>query len=139
MLAKANAELNGVADRCQWKRDDVRPALEGMAGQGTVFDAVILDPPRMARTRGGMDRAITGYSRLNQLALQVLKPGGILVTCSCSGLVSRPEFQEMLADVARQTGRDIQILENRGQPADHPVRVTCLETEYLKVMICRVS
>ena len=86
-----------------------------------------------------MDRAITGYSRLNQLALQVLKPGGILVTCSCSGLVSRPEFQEMLADVARQTGRDIQILENRGQPADHPVRVTCLETEYLKVMICRVS
>lgn len=139
LLAKANAELNGVADRCTWKRDDVRPALEGMAGQGTVFDAVILDPPRMARTRGGMDRAITGYLRLNQLALQVLKPGGILITCSCSGLVSRAEFQEMLAEVARQTGRDIQILENRGQPADHPVRVTCPETEYLKVMICRVS
>ncbi len=138
-LAKANAELNGVADRCQWQRDDVRPALEAMAGQGTLFDAVILDPPRMARTRGGMDRAITGYVRLNQLGLQVLKPGGILITCSCSGLVSRDEFQEMLAEVARQTGRDIQVLENRGQPADHPVRVTCPETEYLKVLICRVS
>jgi len=138
-LARANAELNGVADRCQWKHDDVRPALEGMAGQGTVFDAVILDPPRMARTRGGTDRAITGYVRLNQLALQVLKPGGILVTCSCSGLVSRIEFQEMLAEVARLSGRDIQILETRGQPADHPVIVTCPETEYLKVCICRVS
>ena len=138
-LAKANAELNGVADRCQWRRDDVRPALEAMAGQGTLFDAVILDPPRMARTRGGMDRAINGYVRLNHLGLQVLKPGGILVTCSCSGLVSRDEFQEMLAEVARQTGRDIQVLENCGQPADHPVRVTCPETEYLKVLICRVS
>lgn len=139
VLAQANAELNGVADRCQWLRDDVRPALENMAGQGTLFDAVILDPPRMARTRGGMDRAINGYVRLNQLGLQVLKPGGILITCSCSGLVSRDEFQEMLAEVARQTGRDIQVLENRGQPADHPVRVTCPETEYLKVLICRVS
>jgi 23S rRNA (cytosine1962-C5)-methyltransferase len=139
LLAKANAELNGVSERCRWKRDDVRPGLEGMAGQGVLFDAVILDPPRMARTRTGMDRAITGYSRLNQLAVQVLKPGGILVTCSCSGLVSRTEFQEMLAEVARATGRDIQILENRGQPADHPVSVTCPETEYLKVMICRVN
>ncbi len=139
VLAKANAELNGVSDRCRWKRDDVRPALEGMVGQGTLFDAVILDPPRMARTRNGMDRAITGYSRLNQLAVQILKPGGILVTCSCSGLVSRAEFQEMLAEVARVTGRDIQILENRGQPADHPVSVICPETEYLKVMICRVN
>ena len=138
-LAKANAELNGVADRCQWQRDDVRPALEAMAGRGTLFDAVILDPPRMARTRGGMDRAINGYVRLNLLGLQVLRPGGILVTCSCSGLVSRDEFQEMLAEVARQSGRDIQVLENRGQPADHPVRVTCPETEYLKVLICRVS
>lgn len=139
VLAKANAELNGVADRCQWQRDDVRPALEAMAAKGTLFDAVILDPPRMARTRGGLDRAINGYVRLNQLGLQVLKPGGLLVTCSCSGLVSRDEFQEMLAEVARQTGRDIQVLENRGQPADHPVRVTCSETEYLKVFICRVS
>jgi|JI6StandDraft_1071083.scaffolds.fasta_scaffold23148_2 23S rRNA (cytosine1962-C5)-methyltransferase len=139
VLAKANAELNGVADRCRWKKDDVRPALEGMAGQGRAFDAVILDPPRMARTRGGTDRAVTGYSRLNQLAVQVLKPGGILITCSCSGLVTRAEFQEMLGEVARATGRDIQILENRGQPSDHPVSVTCPETEYLKVMICRVN
>jgi 23S rRNA (cytosine1962-C5)-methyltransferase len=138
-MAQANAELNGVAAHCQWKNADVRAAIEEMAEQGTVFDAVILDPPKMARTRGGTDRAIHGYVRLNELALSVLRPGGILVTCSCSGLITRDEFQEMLAEVARHSGREIQILEMHGQPADHPVRVTCPETEYLKVCICRVG
>ena len=138
-LARANAELNSVAEKCQWRRDDVRPALEQLAAEGERFDVVILDPPRMARTRGGLDRAINGYARLNLAGLQVLEPGGILVTCSCSGLVSRQEFFEMLADVARQSGRNIQVRENLGQPADHPVSVTCPESEYLKVFICRVS
>lgn len=138
-LAMANAELNGVGPRCHWKKSDVRAAVEELAVQGTVFDVVVLDPPRMARTRGGLERALHGYLRLNLLALLVLKPGGILVTCSCSGLVSRAEFQEMLAETARQSGRDIQILESHGQPCDHPVVATCPETEYLKVFICRVS
>lgn len=137
-LAAANAELNGVANRCQWKRSEVRPALTELSGQGSQFDVVILDPPRMARTRGGMDRAIQGYTRLNLDALPLIAPGGILVTCSCSGLVSRAEFIEMVGDVARQSGRDIQILETHGQPDDHPVSATCPETEYLKVFICRV-
>lgn len=138
-LARANAELNSVAEKCQWRRDDVRPALEQLAAEGKRFDVVILDPPRMARTRGGLDRAINGYARLNMAGLQVLEPGGILVTCSCSGLVSRQEFFDMLAEVARQSGRNIQVLESLGQPADHPVSVTCPESEYLKVFICRVS
>lgn len=138
-LATANAELNGVGDRCQWKKSDVRDALEELAAQGVQFDAVILDPPRMARTRGGLERALNGYLRMNMAGLQVLKPGGILVTCSCSGLVSRAEFQEMLAEASRQSGRHIQIMESHGQPADHPVSVSCPETEYLKVFICRVS
>ena len=76
--------------------------------------------------------------RLNDLGLKVLRPGGILVTCSCSGLVSRADFSEIISEVARHSGRDIQILEQRGQPADHPVSATCSETEYLKVLICRV-
>ncbi len=138
-LAAANAELNGVAQRCQWKKSEVRPAIEELAGQGTLFDVVILDPPRMARTQGGLERALNGYLRLNMTGLQVLKPGGILVTCSCSGLVTRAEFQEMLAEASRQSGREIQILESHGQPADHPVSVICPETEYLKVCICRVQ
>ncbi len=138
-IARANAELNSVSEKCQWRRDDVRPALDALAAEGRRFDVVVLDPPRMARTRGGLDRAINGYARLNLAGLQVLEPGGILVTCSCSGLVSRQQFFEMLADVARQSGRNIQVLENLGQPADHPVSVTCPESEYLKVFICRVT
>lgn len=138
-IARANAELNSVAEKCQWRREDVRPALDALAAEGRRFDVVVLDPPRMARTRGGLDRAINGYARLNLAGLQVLEPGGILVTCSCSGLVSRQQFFEMLADVARQSGRNIQVLENLGQPADHPVSVTCPESEYLKVFICRVT
>jgi 23S rRNA (cytosine1962-C5)-methyltransferase len=103
-----------------------------------VFDVVVLDPPRMARTRGGLSRALKGYLRINLSALKVLKPGGILVTCSCSGLVSRDEFCEMIGDVARVANRPIQILEQHGQPADHPISATCPETEYLKMLICRV-
>ncbi|MEQ9411213.1 MAG: class I SAM-dependent rRNA methyltransferase [Fuerstiella sp.] len=137
-LAAGNAELNGIADRCEFRRGDVRGELESMAEQGVLFDGVILDPPRMARTRGGLNRALKGYRRLNLLGLDVLKPGGILVTCSCSGLVSREDFRDMIADVARQSGRTIQILEQHGQPADHPISATCPETEYLKMAICRV-
>ena len=72
-------------------------------------------------------------------AARLLEPGGILVTSSCSGHVSREHFQEMLAGVSQKTGRDIQILEQRGAAPDHPVSATCLETEYLKCFICRVD
>lgn len=138
-LAAANAELNGVAAQCKWICSDVQDALAEFRTQERLFDAVILDPPRMARTRGGLDRALQGYRRLNLAALEVLRPGGIFVTCSCSGLVSRQQFVEMIGDVARQSGRDIRILEHLGQPADHPVSATCPETDYLKVVICQVS
>jgi len=136
-LARNNAMLNGVADRCEWIHEDVRTALDQLAGAKRLFDVVILDPPRMARTRGGLERALQGYIRLNEAGLKVLRPGGILVTCSCSGLVSRDDFAEVVAETARRSGRNLQILEHHGQPADHPVSATCPETEYLKVLICR--
>ncbi len=138
-LAKENAGLNDVASKCEWIRSDVKVALEGFAEEGRDFGAVIIDPPRMARTRGGVDRALQGYARLNEAAIKVTQPGGILVTCSCSGLVTRSQFREMLAQVSRQCGRDVRILESLGQPADHPVIVTCPETEYLKVLVCQVD
>ena len=86
-----------------------------------------------------MDDALRAYARLNRMALDVLAPGGILVTCSCSGHVSRDDFFFMLVHVAQQSGREIQVLEQRGASADHPVSVTCPETEYLKCFICRVA
>jgi 23S rRNA (cytosine1962-C5)-methyltransferase len=137
-LATANAELNNVAEHCEFRRGDVRAELESLKEQGATFDAVILDPPRMARSRGGIGRAIKGYSRLNLAGLSLLRPGGILVTCSCSGLVSADEFHEMISNVARTSERTIQILEQHSQPCDHPVSATCAETEYLKMLICRV-
>ncbi len=137
-LASANAELNGVADRCEYRKGDVRAELESMASQNESYDSIVLDPPKMAKTRGGLNRALKGYRRLNSLALDVLKPDGILVTCSCSGLVTAEDFSEMISDVSRTSGRTIQILEQHGQPADHPVSATCPETEDLKMLICRV-
>lgn len=138
-LAAGNADLNGVGDRCSFRRGDVKVVLRELAEQGTQFDTVILDPPRMARTRGGLERAVRGYIKLNLQGLSVLRPGGILLTCSCSGLVSRQRFMGIVAEVSRQSGRHIRILETHGQPDDHPVSAVCPETEYLTACICRVS
>lgn len=80
-----------------------------------------------------------GYLRLNRAALDVLEPDGILVTCSCSGLVERGLFADLIGQLAELSGRSIQILEQRGQAPDHPVSASCLETEYLKCFVCRVS
>jgi 23S rRNA (cytosine1962-C5)-methyltransferase len=82
---------------------------------------------------------LKGYLRLNQAALDMLEPDGILATCSCSGSVDRGLFAQLLGQVAEQSGRTIQILDQHGQPPDHPVSASCLETEYLKCFICRVG
>lgn len=135
--ARANAELNEIGERCTFVRADVVPYLEAAVGRGEQFGLVILDPPKMARTRPGIERAAKGYLRLNRLALQVLEPGGILVTCSCSGLVDREMFLDILARAALEHGRGLQILEVRGQASDHPVSIHCRESAYLKCVIAR--
>ncbi len=138
-LARANAELNEVTSAIEFEKSDVYEALERLAAAGETFDSVILDPPKMTRHRAGITKALRGYHSLNELAVRVLRPGGILVTCSCSGLVGRDDFVAMLAAVSQRTGRPIQILESRGQAPDHPVSVHCLESGYLKCYICRVA
>lgn len=136
--ATANAELNGVGNRIRFETGKAYAVLEKLKTEGEQFDSVILDPPKMARHRSGVKQALKGYFSLNNLAVAVIKPGGILVTCSCSGLISEQEFLQMLASVSQHTGRHIQILELRGQPADHPVSPSCPENHYLKCVICRV-
>jgi 23S rRNA (cytosine1962-C5)-methyltransferase len=136
-LAEANAKLNG-AENIRFQYGEAFETLEALAGAGEKFDAVILDPPRFARTRGAVQDALKAYHWLNRLALAVLAPGGILVTCSCSGHVTREDFLYMLVGVAQHTRRDIQILEARGAAPDHPVMASCLESQYLKCFICRV-
>ncbi len=136
--ARDNAERNGL-DNLRFESGDTFETLQALKSAGERFDGVVLDPPKFARNRAGVDDALRAYARLNRLALDVLAPGGILVTCSCSGHVSRDDFFFMLVSVAQQSGRDIQVLEQRGAAPDHPVSVTCPESEYLKCFVCRAG
>ncbi len=138
-LARANAEANEITDRVQCVQSDVFRFLKNAAAGGEEYDAVVLDPPKMARRQAGLAKALRGYHRLNELAVSVIRPGGLLVTCSCSGHVSRENFEQMLSGVATSSGRTIRILESRSQAADHPVSPNCPENRYLKCLICRVS
>ncbi|WP_254513315.1 class I SAM-dependent rRNA methyltransferase [Anatilimnocola floriformis] len=135
--AQRNAEINGL--NVKFEVGDGFQTLDRLAGEGQQFDAIVLDPPKFAKSRSGVNSALQAYHRLNKSAVALLPPGGILITNSCSGTVSPEDFRLMLSGVAQKSGRDIQILEQRGAAADHPVAATCLETEYLKCFICRVS
>jgi 23S rRNA (cytosine1962-C5)-methyltransferase len=137
-LAQNNAELNGVAARLKLIRDDGFRALEQFAAEGQRFATIILDPPKLARHREGLEAALRGYFSLNRLALDVLEPGGLLMTCSCSGVVTHELFVDTLARVGLDASRHMQILEARGPSPDHPASIHCLETDYLKCYLCRV-
>ena len=137
-LAKANADLNGAANVAV-ETADAFEKLAALKTAGDRFGMVILDPPKFARSRASLDDAMRAYHRINRLAVDLLEPGGILGTSSCSGAVSREDFLVMLAGVAQRSGRTIQLLECRGAAPDHPVSAGCLEGEYLKCIIARVA
>jgi 23S rRNA (cytosine1962-C5)-methyltransferase len=136
-LARQNAALNGMTN-LEYVRGDVFDQLDALAAAGEKFGVVILDPPRFARTRGNIEEALRGYRRLQTLGVRLLESDGILVTCCCSGVISPVMLEELLSQLAAEERRDIQLLERRGQAADHPVAASCLETSYLKCLICRV-
>ena len=97
-----------------------------------AYDCIILDPPKLAQTKGQVDQALRAYKDLNRLAMEKICPGGIVASFSCSGGVSRDQLQTVLAWAAKDTGKEVQILEMLGQPEDHPVRLSFPESEYLK-------
>ena len=136
-LARRNFQLNGVT-QFETRAARVAEELRELKKSGRKFGAVILDPPKFARSRPGVVRALRAYRDLNLLAMQLLEDDGILVTCSCSGHVSADEFLLMLNEAAVEAGATVQVLERRGQAADHPVITSCAETAYLKCFICRV-
>ncbi len=109
-LARANARTNDVTS-ARFEMSDCFDALDKLVGDGERFGAVVLDPPKFARSRKQVDDALRAYHRLNRLAVDALEPGGILVTCSCSGSVTREDFLLMLVGVAQQCRRPFQILE----------------------------
>ena len=133
---RRNAELNGMggvraveANAFDW--------LKEAAAAGERYDVVVLDPPAFARDRRSLPRALAGYKEVNLRAMQLLAPGGLLFTASCSHHVHRGDFFAMLADAATDSGRRLQLLEIRGAAADHPEIVTIPETGYLKGALLR--
>jgi 23S rRNA (cytosine1962-C5)-methyltransferase len=139
-LAQQNLELNGMADgRVTLEPSDAFRWLEGEIEAGRSYGMVVLDPPRFARSARGVPQALKGYASLNELAMRCLEPGGVLVTCSCTGRVGTSQFVGAVATAARRSGRRVRILESHGQPPDHPVSPTCPETAYLNCLICRVD
>lgn len=135
-LARANAERNGVA--IPWEEGDAFVFLRRWRAAGRAFDVVILDPPKFAARQSQVLAATRGYKDINMLGMQLLRPGGLLATFSCSGLVSADLFQKVVFGASLDVGREVQILAHLAQGADHPVLLTFPEGAYLKGLLCRV-
>ncbi|MGM7649572.1 23S rRNA (cytosine(1962)-C(5))-methyltransferase RlmI [Serratia marcescens] len=138
-IAKQNVELNKLdLNKAEFVRDDVFQLLRNYRTQGEKFDLIIMDPPKFVENKNQLASACRGYKDINMPALQLLNPGGILLSFSCSGLMPTDLFQKILADAAVDAGRDVQFIEQFRQAADHPVIATYPEGLYLKGFACRV-
>ena len=135
-LAKQNANLNQA--KVRFVQGDLFSWLRDILPSGQRFDVVILDPSKQTRDREQVDFALKRYFDMNKLALQAVAPGGIFLTCSCTGLVSEEMFLEMLRRSAWQAGRSLQIIRVAGAGADHPFLAHVPEGRYLKAVFCRV-
>jgi 23S rRNA (cytosine1962-C5)-methyltransferase len=136
-VAKENANLNQT--RINFVHADAFTYLRQMIANGRQFDAVVLDPPKLALSRNDVEDALGKYHDLNSLAMQVVRPGGIFVTCSCSGLVSPETFLETVHRAGRRLHRPMQMLDQTSAAADHPVMLNCPESSYLKVLWFRLN
>ena len=136
--AREHFVLNGIdPGRHQFLIADVFDYLEQAGGE--QFDVVVLDPPAFAKTQGARTQALKAYRRLNTLGMQVLRPGGILLTCSCSGVVGMDDLLGAVSQSAQRLQRAVQLLETYTHGVDHPINIAMPETGYLKAVFCRVE
>jgi 23S rRNA (cytosine1962-C5)-methyltransferase len=137
-VAEQNEKLNAPANKneIEWMEANAFDLLKDYAAAGRQYDTIILDPPAFAKSKRNLEPALRGYKELNLRALKMLRPGGILVTCSCSFHVSESEFLEVLNAAAQDVHRAVKIVEKRGQAKDHPILLGVPETHYLKCLIC---
>ncbi|HZI03398.1 MAG TPA: RsmD family RNA methyltransferase, partial [Archangium sp.] len=135
--ARANAARNGRTN-VTVENANAFDVLRRFSESGRRFDTVVVDPPGLAKRREGLATALRAYHELNLRALKCLRPEGLLVTCSCSGKLTREAFEEMVLSAAADAKRPVQILERRGAGLDHPVLGGLPETEYLKAFFVRV-
>jgi 23S rRNA (cytosine1962-C5)-methyltransferase len=138
--ARQHFILNGLdPNQHQFVIADVFDYLEQAQSAGEQFDVVVLDPPAFAKTQSARTQALKAYRRLNMLGMQVLRPGGILLTCSCSGVIGMDDLLGALSQSAQRLHRTVQLLETYTHGVDHPINLAMPETAYLKAVFCRVG
>ena len=137
-MARANSQLNAV-EGVEWVEGDVFQMLRRLRDQGRAFDLIVLDPPKFAPTAAHAEKAARAYKDINLFAFKMLRPGGFLITFSCSGGVSADLFQKIVAGAALDAGVDARIEEWLHAAPDHPVALNFPESEYLKGLLCRVA
>jgi len=136
-VAERNAALNG--HEIEWIEANAFDMLRDYSDAGKQYDCIVLDPPAFAKTKHNLQTAMRGYKELNLRALKMLRPGGILVSCSCSYHVSANDLLGAVSAAALDSHRILRLLENRGQARDHPTVLSIPETAYLKCLIAVVS
>ncbi|HAB14885.1 MAG TPA: class I SAM-dependent rRNA methyltransferase [Verrucomicrobiales bacterium] len=134
--AKRHGNLNNA--RINWVHCDAFSFARQMRKDGKRFDVVVLDPPKLVFSQDEGDEGLRKYEDLNILGISIIEPGGLLVTCSCSGQLSAEEFERLVIRAAQKMDRQLQILDRTGAALDHPVMANCPEGRYLKVIWARV-
>lgn len=138
-LARENATLNGVEGIVRVEVCDAFDRLRSLGHEGRRFGVVVLDPPAFVKSKKALKEAEKGYLTINRRAMELLDEGGYLITCSCSYHMGREPFRELLAQAARQAGRQMRVVEIRSQAPDHPVLLAVPETEYLKCFVLQAA
>lgn len=139
-VAEQNEKLNAAADRpeIEWIEGNAFDLMKDYSSAGKLYDLIVLDPPAFAKSKKQLESAMRGYKELNLRALKMLRPGGILVTCSCSFAVGEEDFFTMLTEAAQDAHRTAHVLEKRTQSKDHPILLGVPETFYLKCFVLSV-
>jgi 23S rRNA (cytosine1962-C5)-methyltransferase len=138
-LAAENSRLNGVMEKMQFVKDDVFEFLKRAREERLRYDVIVLDPPALIKRKKDVGQGVEAYRRLNQGAIQVLAPGGILVSASCSFHLQRETLHDLLRATARSLDRHLVFFGRGGQAPDHPVHPAIPETEYLKTFFCHIG
>ena len=140
-VAEQNEKLNAAANKneIEWIEGNAFDLMRDYSSSGKQYDTIVLDPPAFAKSKKNLESALRGYKELNLRAMKMLRPGGVLVTCSCSFAVSEQDFLDVLNEAAQDAHRSVRILEKRTQARDHPILLGVPETYYLKCVVLSLS
>jgi 23S rRNA (cytosine1962-C5)-methyltransferase len=137
-VAQRNAARNGVGERCRFEAGNVFDRLRQLQGSSPPFDLIVLDPPSFTHSRDALAKALSGYKEINLRALKLLRPGGVLVTFTCSYYVERTGFESIVQEAASDARRQLIVRQRLSQALHHPEVMAIPETSYLKGLAVEV-